>query len=216
MADSESQGISVMLDVTGWRVLIVGGGAVAARRAEALLKAGAEVAVVAPSFEERLDGLAVRRIEARYDPAQHALTHYRLVVIATDDPATNALVAAEWAELSNPPLCNRADAGDAGDLTFMATHRDGPLTLAVSTGGASASAAAAIRDDLAAKLDPCWPGVLIEARAARQEIQQQIQDPAKRSGLLGRLTDDAALAVYRAGGAEALRNHYRDIMRGSR
>lgn len=204
-----------MLDVAGWRTLIVGGGAVAARRAKALVEAGAVVTVVAPAFDDRLRTLPVERLQASYDPTQHPLAGYRLVVVATDDSPTNALVAAELARLADPPLCNRADEGDAGDITFMANHQAGPLTLAVSTGGASAAAAGAIRDDLAGKLDPCWPGVLAEARDARQQIQQEIDDPAKRADLLRRLTDTHARDVYRAGGAAALRNHYRDIMQGS-
>lgn len=204
-----------MLNVTGWRVLVVGGGAVAARRAKALVEAGAAVTVVAPELASALSSLAVERVTSRFDPDVHRVAEYRLVVAATDDPEVNALVAAELAKLPNPPLCNRADDGDAGDLSLMATHRDGSLTLAVHTGGASASAAAAIRSEAAGKVDPCWPGVLAEARDARELVQQQVHDPAKRTAILRRLTDTEALARYRAGGAEALQTHYRDIMRGS-
>lgn len=171
--------------------------------------------VVAPAMADRLVALDIKRHETRYDPAVHRVVDYRLVVVATDDPATNALVAAEVAKHPNPPLCNRADDGDAGDVSFMASHRDGPLTLAVHTGGASAAAAAAIREAVVGGLDPCWPGVLAEALAARKQAQREIADPAKRSAMLRRLTDDAALTCFRAGGAEALRSHYRDMMRGS-
>lgn len=209
------RGIPIMLDLTGWRCLVVGGGAVAARRARTLVEAGASVTVVAPKLDPKLASLEIERIPARFDPAQHRVADYRLVVIATDDAATNALVAGEIAKLPRPPLCNRADDADAGELSFMASHRDGPLTLAVHTGGASASAAAAIRDATASQIDPCWPGVLALARDARKQVQGEVPDPEKRSALLGRLTDDRALAVYRDGGAEALRSHYRDIMRGS-
>ncbi len=204
-----------MLDVSGWRVLIVGGGAVAARRARALVDAGTVVTVIAPDMDDRLDAMDIQRVVARFDPSAHALDTYRLVIIATDDAAANASVSAAVAGLPHPPLCNRADDGDAGDLSFMAGHRDGPLTLAVHTGGASASAAAAIRDELAERVDPAWPDVLTVARETRQAIQQQVTDPAKRSAMLRRLTDSDALARFRAGGTDALRSHYRDIMRGS-
>lgn len=215
MEGTESQGIPVMLDVTGWRVLIVGGGAVAARRAAALVGAGAGVTVVAPAFDDRLTALPIDRIAAVFDPAAHDVADYRLVIVATDDPAANALVAAELAKLPNPPLCNRADDGDAGEVSFMSTHRDGPLALAVYSGGASASAAAKIRDELARQIDPAWPGVLALARETRQAMREQVGEPVKRTALLRRLTDADALAAYRDGGAEALRSHYRDIMRGS-
>ena len=154
-------------------------------------------------------------IQACYDPQTHGLAGYRLVVVATDDPQANAQITEAIAQLPRPPLCNRADEHEAGDLAFMAAHRDGPLTLAVHTGGASAAAAVAIRDAWAGQLDPVWPGLLAVARETRAAIKRQVVDPAQRTGLLRRLTDPAAQQAYRAGGAEALRAHYRDMMPGS-
>ncbi|MEM9415271.1 MAG: NAD(P)-dependent oxidoreductase [Planctomycetota bacterium] len=211
---TKPKGIPVMLNVMGWRVLIVGGGAVAARRAAALVDAGAEVTVVAPEVDVSVESLGVDIRRERFDPDHLALGSFALVVVATNDPETNERVSFTLDHLPDAPLCNRADDGDAGDVSFMASHIDGPLTLAVHTGGASASAAATIRDSLAEQLDPAWPGVLSVARETRQAIQQQFVDPAKRQAMLRRLTDDAALAAYRAGGAEALQTHYRDIMQG--
>lgn len=204
-----------MIHPEGWRCLIVGGGAVAVRRARALVDAGAFVTVIAPEMDDRLATMEIDRVLSRFDPATHPLDVYRLVVIATDDPATNATAATAIAKLPHPPLCNRADEADAGEVSFMAAHRDGPVTLAVHTGGASASAAATIRDAMANGLDPCWAGVLEEAIEARRAIQREVTDPAKRSAMLRRLTDGDALACFRAGGPDALRSRYRDIMRGS-
>ena len=72
-------------------VLVVGGGPVAARKVEALLRAGARVTVVAPTaadaIAEHPDVVWQRRM---YRPGEAG--SYRLVVTATNDPAVNSLV----------------------------------------------------------------------------------------------------------------------------
>ena len=83
----------IMLDLAGVPVLVVGGGRVALRKIEGLLKAGAEVTVVAPTAidVDPLDAGAV--VERPYEAAD--LDGVRLVITATDDPAVNAAVAAD-------------------------------------------------------------------------------------------------------------------------
>jgi uroporphyrin-III C-methyltransferase/precorrin-2 dehydrogenase/sirohydrochlorin ferrochelatase len=85
------------LDLAGRRAVVVGGGPVAARRAQGLLDAGAEVLVVAPALCEDLAALvragAVRWVgrEVRTDDLDGAW----LVHTATGDPAVDGLVAVE-------------------------------------------------------------------------------------------------------------------------
>ena len=78
----------VMLQVAGRRCLVVGGGRVALRKVEGLLGAGADVTVIAPEVDARIDALDVaveRRPYRRGDVAG-----FRLVITATDDAAVNA------------------------------------------------------------------------------------------------------------------------------
>ena len=203
-------GIPVMLDVTGRRCVIVGGGRVAARRAQTLHEAGADVLVVAPRVDIHIANVSVD-VRQRVFEAKD-LDDAWLVVVATDDPKVNHAV--HVAAKARNVLVNRADDADASDVTFMVNHRAGPLTVAVHTGGASASAAVRIRDDVAAQLDGGWAVLLQHAKDARKRIQQAIDDPTKRTALLRRLTDDTAMHALQSGGESALLELYADIMRG--
>jgi uroporphyrin-III C-methyltransferase/precorrin-2 dehydrogenase/sirohydrochlorin ferrochelatase len=120
-----------MLDLTGRRAVVVGGGRVALRRARALLAAGALVRVIAPRVDPALAGLELTVSRREYrdgDLAGAWLAH-----AATDDPAVNARVAADAQRLRI--WCVRADdaAASAAWTPAVATH--GEITVAVTAGG---------------------------------------------------------------------------------
>src|SRR6266516_7314069 len=121
----------LMLDLTGRRVVVVGGGRVALRRAHALLAAGALVHVIAPQVDPALAGLAVTVSRREYrdgDLAGAWLAH-----AATGDAAVNARVAADAQRLRI--WCVRADDAAASAAWTPAVARDGEITVAVTAGG---------------------------------------------------------------------------------
>jgi uroporphyrin-III C-methyltransferase / precorrin-2 dehydrogenase / sirohydrochlorin ferrochelatase len=78
------------------RVVVVGGGAVAARRIPALLDAGADIVLVSPSVTASLEDLAAAG-RIRWEPRGYAdgdCAGAWLVCACTDDPEVNAAVAA--------------------------------------------------------------------------------------------------------------------------
>jgi uroporphyrin-III C-methyltransferase / precorrin-2 dehydrogenase / sirohydrochlorin ferrochelatase len=84
------------LRLSGRRVVVVGGGAVATRRIPALLDAGADVVLVSPSVTTSLEDLAVAG-RIRWEPRRYSdgdCAGAWLVCACTDDPAVNAAVAA--------------------------------------------------------------------------------------------------------------------------
>lgn len=200
--------LPVMLKVRGIRCVIVGGGAVARRRAVALLEAGARVAVIAPDVDEQLADMDVRLERRGYEPGD--LEGARLVVIATDDPALNQRIADDAQRLG--VLVNRADAPEAGDLSIPAHAHHGPLTLSVHTAGISAAAAAAIRRELSDALDPDWPRLLEAVADYRRELQRAVPDALERQARLRRLTDPEAMRILKARGLAALHAHCRKIV----
>jgi uroporphyrin-III C-methyltransferase/precorrin-2 dehydrogenase/sirohydrochlorin ferrochelatase len=147
-------GYPVLLDLTGRRVVVVGGGRVALRRARGLLEAGALVHVVAPAVLPELAGLAgpggpgVAVHRRRY--AEGDLDGAWLVHACTDDPAVNAAVAAA-AERRQVP-CVRADAAAGGSARTPAVARSGELTVAVNADG-DPGRAVALRDGVARLLE---------------------------------------------------------------
>ncbi len=86
----------VVLDLTGRPCLVVGGGAVAERKAQALLDAAARVTVISPTLTPRLaawaEARALRHVAGAYRRGDVA--GYALVFVATDDRALSAAVAA--------------------------------------------------------------------------------------------------------------------------
>ena len=149
MTDDDRQGWAetpyylAALDLRGRRCVVAGGGAVARRKTEGLLAAGADVLVVAPEVSEMPDGAAVERRAARLADLDGAV----LVVCATDDPAANAALAREAQRLG--VLANVVDDPDGGDFAVPAVVRRGALQVGVSTGGASPALARRLRDELA-------------------------------------------------------------------
>ncbi len=207
--------LPVMLNLRGRRCVVVGGGAVAARRAALRVACGAQVLVVAPAMDEKLDTLLIERAERGYEPGD--LDDAFLVVIATDNAAVNQQVADDADEAG--VLVNRADDAEAGDLTVMAHDRRGPLTVAVDTAHTSASAAQQIRAQLLDALDDDWVTLLTEARPWRAKIQTPKRhapdlSASDRTARLRRLVDGAAMQTLKAQGVSALRTHLQAVAEG--
>lgn len=142
----------LFLDLTGRRVVVVGGGPVAARRTARLVEDGADVVVVAPAVCEDLAALVAAgtvRWTAR-DYATGDLAGAWLVHTATGVRATDDRVAAD-AEASRT-WCVRADDAAASSAWSPAVARAGDVTVAVSAGG-DPRRAAALRSAIAVLLD---------------------------------------------------------------
>jgi uroporphyrin-III C-methyltransferase/precorrin-2 dehydrogenase/sirohydrochlorin ferrochelatase len=143
----------VVLDLTGRRVLVVGGGPVAARRASSAVAAGGRVEVVAPWLCEELASLvADRTVEwhARVY-ADGDVDGAWFVHSATGDRTTDDAVAlaAERART----WCVRADDASASAAWTPAVARSADGVLVAVSGGGDPGRARAIRDAVAAGLD---------------------------------------------------------------
>jgi siroheme synthase-like protein len=140
----------VSLDVTERACLVVGGGAVAARKARGLIECGARVTVVAPSLAPEMEALADRleRVERRtYTRGEAA--GFRLVMTATGRPDVDGAVHDD-AEAAGVWV-NSADDRAHSSFILPAVFRDGPVSVAVSTGGVSPALSSWLRDRLAAE-----------------------------------------------------------------
>ena len=162
----------VMLDLEGRECLVVGAGVVAARKVAGLLDAGARVTVVSPVLAPAVLDIA-RDGRLRWWPREYAkgdVTGFALVMVATDDEAVNALVAAEARERAIWVNC--ADDPGRCDFILPSVLRRGPLTVAVSTGGASPTVAHMVREELELVL-PSDYGALTEVVA---DVRRALRD----------------------------------------
>jgi len=188
------------LNLNGVQALVVGGGPVALRKARGLLAAGASVHAVSPEFVRAFRGLAkVRFVIRRYRNSD--LKGMRLVFAATSDAALNARIAADawargaWANVASPP--------EAGKLVVPSVLRRGRLCLGIGTGGASAAAARALRQELERHVDAAWGAFLDLVEARRRKLKARVTDPALRRRLLQQLGSASWVKLIRKAGKAA-------------
>lgn len=138
----------IFLDLRGRRVLLVGGGAVGARKARELLAAGADVTVVAPRVGDEVSALAaagrLRWLQRAFVPED--LEGAWLAVAATNDPTVNREVRRN-AEARRIFL-NSVDDPAAATAYAGSVLRRGPVTLALSSGGRAPAVCRLLRQAL--------------------------------------------------------------------
>lgn len=142
------------------RVLVIGGGEVAARKVRLLRKAGARIELVAPELNPELTeliGQGVVHAGAEFTPGQ--VVGCRLIVAATDDRALNARVAIA-AMAANVPV-NVVDDPELSTYITPSIVERAPVTVAIGTGGSAPVLARRLRERFEALL-PAAYGQLAE------------------------------------------------------
>jgi len=160
----------VSLDIRNRSCVVVGGGAVAARKAERLRECGAVVTVVARELGDRLRERAaagqIRHVAADYDPRH--LAGAFLVIGATDREEVNDRIAADCR--ARGILVNIVDDPRRCDFILPALLTRGSLTIAVSTDGKSPALARRIREDLAEQFGPEYADYLEFLGLLREQV----------------------------------------------
>jgi siroheme synthase-like protein len=192
----------VSLDVSGRPCLVVGGGRVAARKARTLLDCGGKVTVIAPELSADMEALAplLHALERRPYGTGEA-TAFRLVVTATGIPEvdgavyTDAEAAGVWT--------NSADDVAHSSFILPAVHRDGPVTVSVSTGGLSPALASWLRTRVAAD---CGDGIAMLAHLLG-EARARLKETGRSSESVDwhQLLDGPLLDLVRAGDMDGAR-----------
>lgn len=170
----------IFLDIRGARCVVIGGGEVALRKAEALHRAGAAVDVIALDIRTELRELVAAsggRAEQRgFRPAD--LDGARLVVAATDRDDVNRAVS-EAAQARNIPV-NVVDQPELCSYIVPSIVDRSPLVIALSSGGASPVLLRLLRERLE-RLFPAAYGELARlAGSARERVRAAIADPELR------------------------------------
>jgi len=200
--------IPLIHDFDGEVVLVFGGGAVGARKARRFVRE-ARVLVFSPAFAGADFGGSelVRAAPAPDDvPSWLAAADPALVVAATDDEALNAAIERHAHEMD--VLVNRVDrAGDRdrGSVVVPATVEDGPVGVAVTTGGTSP----AVSRHLRRELEPVIEGAGLVATVVsdlRGELKERETEPSvRRDAVRTVATDPDVWAAARAGDEERVR-----------
>jgi uroporphyrin-III C-methyltransferase/precorrin-2 dehydrogenase/sirohydrochlorin ferrochelatase len=155
------ENLPIFMNLRDRPALVVGGGTVAARKAELLLLAGASVTVIAPRVRNEMQRMIeAGRVAWREQVFGPGLVRgFRIVIAATDNEAVNRLVFEECERHAIP--VNVADQPELCSFILPAIVERGPLTLALSTGGRSPILARLLKARLEA-LIPAGFGQLTE------------------------------------------------------
>jgi siroheme synthase-like protein len=163
----------IFVELKGRPVIVIGGGHVGAEKVRGLLAAEADITLVSPELidelREHVDAGRIRHIARAY--AEPDLDGgYEFVMVATDDGAINAEVAA--AGKKRGLWVNAADDPKNCDFILPAVVRKGKITLAASTSGTSPALARRLREELDAYLTEDMPALADLLAEVRQEVRR--------------------------------------------
>lgn len=146
----------VFLDLRNRLAVVVGGGTVAHRKIETLLRYGADVIVIAPLAVPEIDTLVA---EGRVEHEERGyirgdLAGAFIVICATDDTEVNRAVYQEAEGMGC--LVNVVDVPELCNFIVPSIVQRGPLQMAISTAGAAPTVAKRLRKRLQAEFGEEW------------------------------------------------------------
>ena len=192
----------IFLDLTGKRCLVVGEGAEMVSKIRGLIEAGAEVLYVNPRASDEIAALARRgeMVWAAREFAPQDLDGCFLVIARLEDNSEIFRLAEE-----RGVLCNAVDDPEHCRFIFGSVHRQGELTIAISTNGVAPALAVRLKERLQREIGPEYAVLLELLQQIRAEIRARIPDFARRRELWYRIIDSGALEKIRAGEIEEAR-----------
>ena len=178
-------------------VLVVGGGAVAYRKVKTLLASQALVRVVSPGLISPLEMLIDDK-RCFWSMKEYSLTDLGDVVLVfacTEKAEVNDRVAADAQAASRP--VNVADNQEKCSFIVPSIFRQGDLSIAVSTGGASPLVARQIRKQLEEIYGDPMAAYLDLLKTWRPEIKRKLPE-AKRQAFWEKVTDGVIWEMIKA------------------
>jgi precorrin-2 dehydrogenase/sirohydrochlorin ferrochelatase len=192
----------IFLELGSRRVVVIGGGAVAVRKAQALLNAGARVVVVADRIDDMLTALCrgtdAELIKSKY--SKNYLAGALLAIAATNNNKLNKQIYKDCQELE--VLCNVVDVPELCDFFVPAVVKRGNLQIAIGTEGHCPAYAGHTRKKLEAIFTEQHGEFLAELEKLRKKIIQNVTNPADRKTLLGQLADDESFEFFADNGPD--------------
>jgi uroporphyrin-III C-methyltransferase/precorrin-2 dehydrogenase/sirohydrochlorin ferrochelatase len=172
--------LPLFFDIRHQAVLLLGGGDIAMRKARLLLKADAQLTVVAPAVNDALATMVAQAqgevLYREFDDSD--LSGKILVVAATNDSAVNAGIS-ELCRQRRIPV-NVVDQPALCSVIFPAIVDRNPVTIAVSSGGGSPVLTRILRAMLESSIPASYGSLANFARGFRQRVKRAVGDAAQR------------------------------------
>ena len=201
----------IFLELNGRRVVLIGAGAVAVRKARSLLAAGARLVVVAERINDVLTDLCAdtgtELIRSKY--SKDYLAGAVLVIAATNNLQLNRQIYEDCQELEI--LCNVVDQPELCDFYVPAVVKRGDLQIAIGTEGYCPAYAGHLRKKLEQTFTDKHGEFLAELETFRKQIIKDVPEPADRKALLGELVDDKSFEYFIENGSSDWRKYAEEI-----
>jgi siroheme synthase-like protein len=191
----------VFLDVTGKNCLVTGEGYEVAFKVRNLVDCSAHVTYVNPTAEPAIEALAAAGLlhwqKREFEPAD---LDGCFMVIADLEDNFEIFRLSE----SRGILCNCVDDPEHCRFSFGSLHRQGDLTIAISTNGWAPAVAVRLKEWLQREIGPEFGELLRMLKAVRPAITTRIPEFGARRDLWYRIVDSNFLVRIKAGEAYAV------------
>ncbi len=179
----------LFVDLHHKKVVVIGGGRVAARKVIPLISSGGDVLLVSPELTDEIKQLAAHgRITIRQREFQpEDLEGAWLVVSATDDRETQQQVVAEANR--RRIFCNVVDIPDMCSFIVPSMVRRGDLCIAISTAGKSPAVAKRLRKEMEEAYPVIWGIYLQLLGKLREFILSSSSDSEEKTRLCNALAE---------------------------
>jgi len=202
----------IFLDLNNQKVLVVGGGTVAERKIQNLLRYGCHIYVVSPHLTPHLNQLIAEK-KIYYLPhgaLGKALNEAFMVIAATDDPEVNSQIASQAKERGL--LINAVD--QPGDCNFIMPSivQRGDLQIAISTAGKSPALAKRIRKEMEITFGPEYASLIEIMGLLRTKLLAQGNLSSKNRLMFEKLVNSDLLRLIKKGNVQGVKNTLESIL----
>lgn len=190
----------IFLDLTGKKCVVTGEGYEVAGKVRALAEALADVHYINPEAVPEIQDLANEkavRWEARHFRPED-LDSCFLIITSCPDNAEIFRLAEE-----RKVLCNAVDDPKHCRYSYGSIHRQGDLTIGISTNGVAPAIAVRLKQQFQKEIGPEYKELLEILRQLRPEINRRISSFEERKNLWYQIVDSEALALLRTGQRQA-------------
>lgn len=179
----------IMVDLSGQKIVIAGGGAIALHKIENVLRFGLHAHVVSPEFHPLIEQLAgqgkvtLHRKKVEWEDLSEAF----LIMLVTDDKESNNRMAKKAKACGK--LVVHAEHNDLGNAQIPAVLMRGKLMISVSTSGASPTLSTRIRNRLEDEFDERYEEYLDFLHETRRYVKQHVHSRPERRKWLQKAAD---------------------------
>ncbi|MEP9853169.1 NAD(P)-binding protein [Staphylococcus aureus] len=184
--------IPLMIDISSKKIVVVGGGKVAERRVNTLIRYATDIHIVSPTLTANMKYMMQRSLiqwsekSFEIDDIQQA----DLIIAATNDASINLLVRKHK---PNHAMINMVGSATEGDVVFPSILQRGKLTLSISTSGASPGLTAQLLMEFQQRFGNHYEAYVDFLYECRQRIKQTDLPELKKKKFLKSILADEYL-----------------------